>query len=97
MTPAAFSHLLDRFAACTPRLDGALILDYGRIAHTAGGMFRSVFTPWESGLGAGFGIRITEPRLKISACSDFVWDVPLNTKPVELYQMTWHLYSGINF
>ena len=90
VVPDRFSRALGGLSVCIPRLDGALIFDFGRVSRTGIGLLEPSGENSNTGRGAGFGLRVVEPILKLSACADFVWGLSLTTGKPELYY-------GINF
>ncbi len=100
LMPDVYTKMLGAFSELTPRLDGALIGDWGRVAETSAALAGPGGPRNQTGSGVGFGLRVTEPRLKLSACSDFIWSE--NLEPgggLTSFQprLNWYVYSGINF
>jgi outer membrane protein assembly factor BamA len=96
--PEDYSKMLGTFSGWAPRLDGALIADWGRVSDNVKDLFQAGSAGSRSGCGVGFGIRVTEPTLKLTLCSDFIWSESLEPG-VESFgpRRLWNLYSGINF
>lgn len=94
-----FSNYSNVFKALNYRLDGALILDYGRMGPSLRDLFNTNGNV-ESGTGLGLGLRVMVPTLEKSANFDLVWgedptsekgNVRFSKKP------TWHLYVDLYY
>jgi outer membrane protein assembly factor BamA len=96
LLPENYAALLGKFSGWAPRLDGALIGDWGRVSKTPQAFFQPGVRE-QTGSGIGFGLRVTEPTLKLSACSDFIWSENLGGSQSFQPRLLWYLYSGINF
>jgi outer membrane protein assembly factor BamA len=82
----------------TPRIDGALIADYGRIAPRISDLVSSNGNRYESGTGIGFGLRIVEPVLQMCGCVDVVFADIVSTGDFDLYPIPGvHLYTNLPF
>ena len=98
LMPENYAKMLGRFSEWAPRLDGALIGDWGRVSTTPEALIGPGSTANQTGSGIGFGLRLTEPTLKLTACSDFIWSESLSPGTVNYgSRLLWYLYSGINF
>jgi outer membrane protein assembly factor BamA len=98
LMPENYAKMLGRFSEWAPRLDGALIGDWGRVATTSQALIgRPDSAANQTGSGIGFGLRLTEPTLKLTVCSDFIWSESLLPGGAYQPRLLWYLYSGINF
>ena len=86
------------FASVYYRIDGALIMDYGRLSKDFSELFQTNSSHIESGTGIGFGLRLMFPTFERSICADFVWGDDPNTSKIDF---KWpgmpHLYLDLYF
>jgi hypothetical protein len=81
-----------------PRIDGALILDYGRVARNRPELLTFDRRGYVSGADFGFGLRVMEPKLRRSVCLDVVWAEKPLTPKVDFYSAPWWvLYLDLYF
>jgi outer membrane protein assembly factor BamA len=81
------------------RLDGALILDYGRMGQSLKNLL-DINGDIESGTGIGFGLHVMVPTLEKSANFDLVWgEDPKSVKRNIQFSKTptWHLYVDLHY
>ncbi|MBN1577891.1 MAG: BamA/TamA family outer membrane protein [Chitinispirillaceae bacterium] len=86
------------FSAISYRLDGALILDYGRVTATIDRLFSPLPDHVESGTGLGAGLRIVTPTFERSACFDLVWGTDKWSRHgnlVFIKKPMWHVYLDL--
>jgi hypothetical protein len=100
--PVPFASIVSPFIGSqktlTPRIDGALIMDYGRIAETLPELLLIPGGMYESGTGIGFGIRLIEPILQMCGCIDVVWADIVSTRDFDLYPIpAIHMYTNLPF
>jgi outer membrane protein assembly factor BamA len=100
--PVPFSELISPFigsySTLTPRIDAALIADYGRIAPRLSDLASSNGTRFQSGTGIGFGLRFMEPILQMCGCIDVVWADIVSTRDFDLYPIpAIHMYTNLPF
>ncbi|MBN1308082.1 MAG: BamA/TamA family outer membrane protein [Chitinispirillaceae bacterium] len=88
------------FSAITYRIDGALIIDYGRVTATMKELFSALSSHIESGTGLGAGLRIVTPTFERSVCFDLVWGTDPRTTRGDLRFLKrpmWHFYLDMFF
>lgn len=68
-----FNKINTVFSAISYHVDGAFILDYGRVSAALGELFEPFSPHIEQGTGVGAGIRIITPTFERSVCFDVVW------------------------
>jgi outer membrane protein assembly factor BamA len=100
--PAGIASLIGKFIGelsdLAPRIDGALIFDYGRIAAGGKNLFSLDGKGYQSGTDFGFGLRVMEPTLRRSICMDVVWvENPFTHATDFLPQPSWRLYLNLPF
>jgi outer membrane protein assembly factor BamA len=100
--PVPFSSLLAPFignhTTVSPRIDGAIIADYGRIAPGIGDLLQGDETQYQAGTGLGFGLRFIEPLLQLCGCMDFVFGDAVSTSAFDLHPVpVIHLYTNLPF
>lgn len=100
--PVPFSSIVSPFIGShktlSPRIDGALIVDYGRIAPRISDLASRDGSRYESGTGLGFGLRVLEPVLQMCGCIDVVFADIIRTKAFDLYPVPGvHLYTNLPF
>ena len=88
------------FSSISYRLDGALIIDHGRLSTR----FLDLFSPnpshIESGTGIGVGLRAVTPTFERSVCFDLVWGTwPWSPRGSISFmkQPMWHWYLDMYF
>jgi outer membrane protein assembly factor BamA len=82
----------------TPRIDAAIIADYGRIAPHISDLASTEGNRYQSGTGIGFGLRILEPVLQMCGCIDVVFADMVRTRTFDLYPVPGvHLYTNLPF
>lgn len=88
------------FSRISYRIDGALIMDYGRVSPFFKDLFSVHPDQSESGIGIGAGLRAVTPTFERSVCFDLVWGTDpwaprgyLRFKP----QPAWHFYLDMYF
>jgi outer membrane protein assembly factor BamA len=100
--PTGVSKLFAKFAVdlndLMPRIDGALIADYGRVARDMNRLLAFNGREYMSGADFGFGIRIMEPTMRRTACLDVVWVEKPLTRKIDFYPApSWCLYLDLSF
>lgn len=88
------------FSAVSYRLDGALIIDYGRVTARYDELFSPDPGHLESGTGLGAGLRIVTPTFERSICFDLVWGTSLSAghgNLIFMKQPMWHFYLDMFF
>ncbi|MBN1757897.1 MAG: BamA/TamA family outer membrane protein [Chitinispirillaceae bacterium] len=88
------------FSSIAYRLDGALILDHGRISTRFPDLFSTNPSQLESGTGIGAGLRAVTPTLERSVCFDLVWGTWPWAPRGSIYfmkQPMWHWYLDMYF
>ncbi|MGA2506881.1 MAG: BamA/TamA family outer membrane protein [Chitinispirillaceae bacterium] len=100
--PGGVSKVFARFVGdltdLIPRIDGALILDYGRIARDMNRLLAFNGPEYMSGADFGFGIRVMEPTMRRTVCLDIVWpENPLLRKTCFYPAPSWCLYLDLSF
>ncbi|MCU0608876.1 MAG: BamA/TamA family outer membrane protein [Chitinispirillaceae bacterium] len=100
--PAGVSNLMGRFFFdpndIAPRIDGALIVDYGKTGRYIGDIAERDGNGSVSGMDAGFGIRVMEPSLRQSGCFDVVWVEDPSTRAFDfLSRPSLNLYINLAF
>jgi outer membrane protein assembly factor BamA len=88
------------FSSISYRIDGACIIDYGRVSARINDLFSPYAERMEQGTGFGFGLRVMIPQLEHSACYDLVWGTNPREKGGYLRFMekpAWHLYLDMFF
>lgn len=95
---------LDQFvpelSSITYRLDGALILDYGRVSAEYSQLFSIDGQKLERGTGVGGAFRLVVPELEHSICFDVLWGTNPWAKRGYLTFMekpAWHFYLDTYF
>ena len=94
-----FANYSDVFKSLNYNLDGALILDYGRMSQSLSDLF-NINSDFESATGIGFGLRVMVPTLEKSANIDLVWGEDPKSGKGELRfarNPTWHLYVDLHY
>ena len=94
-----FANYSDVFKSLNYNLDGALILDYGRMGQSLSDLFNNN-SDFESATGIGFGLRVMVPTLEKSANIDIVWGEDPKSGKGELRftrNPTWHLYVDLHY
>ncbi|MBN2037078.1 MAG: hypothetical protein JW768_10080, partial [Chitinispirillaceae bacterium] len=100
--PVPFSSLISPFIGShrtlIPRVDAALIADYGRIASRVGHLASTDGNRYQSGTGIGFGLRVIEPVLQMCGCADMVFADIITTGDFDLHPVPGiHLYTNLPF
>jgi outer membrane protein assembly factor BamA len=83
----------DNMSDCAPRIDGALIVDYGRVTREWGGIAATDSRGYRSGADFGFALRFMEPVKRLSGCMDIVWAENLRTGSTDFYPSPYMLLS----
>lgn len=82
----------------SPRIDGAIIVDYGRVGRTISDCFSRGGPDYISGTDIGFGLRLMEPTLRWSGCFDVVWIEDPHTRATRfLPYPSWGAYLDLPF
>jgi outer membrane protein assembly factor BamA len=100
--PVPFSSIVSPFIGShktlSPRIDAALIADYGRIAPRINDLASRDGNRYESGTGLGFGLRLLEPVLQMCGCIDVVFADIIRTSGFDLYPIPGvHMYTNLPF
>jgi outer membrane protein assembly factor BamA len=100
--PVPFSSMVSPFIGnqktVTPRIDGAFIVDYGRIAPGFSDLIHRKGTSYQSGTGIGFGFRFIEPVLQMCGCIDIVFAHRPSSRIFDFYPLPGlHLYTNLPF
>jgi outer membrane protein assembly factor BamA len=100
--PVPFSSIVSPFIGSqntlTPRIDGALIADFGRIAPRINDLVSNNGNRYESGTGIGVGLRVLEPVLQMCGCIDVVFADVVSTRGFDLYPIPGiHMYTNLPF
>ncbi len=88
------------FSSVSYRLDGAFILDYGKVTSRYEELFSSSPAHLESGAGIGAGLRIVTPTFERSVCFDLVWGTnPWASRGFLIFMRypMWHFYLDMFF
>jgi outer membrane protein assembly factor BamA len=87
--PPAISSFMGRLAGtlsdAAPRIDGAVIVDYGRVTREWGGIAATDRRGYRSGTDFGFALRLMEPTKRLTGCMDIVWAENLRTGSTDFY------------
>jgi hypothetical protein len=87
--PAAVANLAYTFgfdcSDLAPRIDGALICDWGRVARNLGSLAATGGRDYISGTELGFGLRLLAPTLRLGGSFDLVWIEKPYTRGVDFY------------
>ncbi|MBN1127915.1 MAG: BamA/TamA family outer membrane protein [Chitinispirillaceae bacterium] len=100
--PVPFSSIVAPFIGnhktVSPRIDGAVIVDYGRIAPGITALLQTDRGYYQSGAGIGFGLRFIEPLLQLCGCMDVVFSDRVATGDFDLNPVPGvHLYTNLPF
>ncbi len=88
------------FSVISYRLDGAFIIDYGRVASKLDHLLSFSEGLCEEGMGTGFGLRIVTPTFERSVCFDIVWGTDPDSRRGYLKFLKrpmWHFYLDMYF
>jgi outer membrane protein assembly factor BamA len=88
------------FSAIEYRIDGALIIDHGRVADIPENLFVLAPTHRESGSGIGAGLRVVTPTFERSVCFDLVWGTDPRAPTGHMRFLSspmWHFYLDMYF
>ncbi|MCX7725404.1 MAG: BamA/TamA family outer membrane protein [Chitinispirillaceae bacterium] len=88
------------FSQISSRLDGAFILDYGKLTEELPSLFQKAPSRVERGMGIGGGLRLHSTTFERSICFDLLWGI--NRKSPAGYIIfkkypEWHLYIDMFF
>jgi len=96
--PSFVKSLAGQFTYVAPRLDGALILDYGRVSRFPHQLFSMDTRSYQSGADIGFGLRILEQSLRLRGSFDIIWSDNITTSRIDFYSRPfYHLYGTVYF
>ena len=88
------------FSSVSSRIDGALILDYGKVTEKFEDLFQLSSDHFESGMGIGVGLRAVTPTFERSVCVDLLWGTnPYNPDGYTTFikKPMWHLYLDMYY